>query len=112
MRVLPRDLAVLQNNKKVELYPYQTNSWWYLGFNGKQPLLADPDLRHALCQLIDVESLLAPVGTGDVLSGPFVKSSPFYNHEVAPYAREVTAKLRAAGDQIATVVGLGYRVVG
>jgi peptide/nickel transport system substrate-binding protein len=90
VRVLPRDLAVLQNNKKVELYPYQTNSWWYLGFNEKQPLLADANLRHALCQLIDVDSLLAPVGTGDVLSGPFVKSSPFYNHDVAPYAHDPT----------------------
>jgi peptide/nickel transport system substrate-binding protein len=88
VRVLPRDLAVLQNNKKVELYPYQTNSWWYLGFNEKSSQLSDTALRHALCMLVDVESLLAPVGTGDVLSGPFVKSSPFYNHDVAPYAHD------------------------
>jgi peptide/nickel transport system substrate-binding protein len=90
VRVLPRDLAVLQNNKKVELYPYQTNSWWYLGFNTKLPLLQDADVRHALCQLIDIDSLLAPVGTGDVLSGPFVKSSPYYNHDVKPWGHDAT----------------------
>ena len=85
VRVLPRDLAVLQNNRKVELYPYQTNSWWYVGFNLEQEPFDDPNVRKALSLLIDVEALLAPVGTGEVLSGPFVKSSPFYNHEV-PYA--------------------------
>ena len=33
---LARDLAQLQNNRDVELYPYQTNSWWYIGFNLKR----------------------------------------------------------------------------
>jgi len=84
VRVLPRDLAVLQNNRKVELYPYQTNSWWYVGFNLERAPFDDVRVRSALSMLIDVDALLAPVGTGEVLSGPFVKSSPFYNHDV-PY---------------------------
>ena len=85
IRVLPRDLAVLQNNRKVELYPYQTNSWWYVGFNMERPPFDSRDVRQALANMVDVEGLLAPVGTGDVLSGPFVKSSPFYNHDVRPW---------------------------
>ncbi|MDP6932973.1 MAG: ABC transporter substrate-binding protein, partial [Myxococcota bacterium] len=100
VRVLPRDLAVLQNNRMVELYPYQTNSWWYLGFNHAQPPFDNVDIRRALAGLIDVETLLAPVGTGEVLSGPFVKSSPFYNHEVAPHGHtpmDSEALLTAAG---------------
>lgn len=88
VRVLPRDLAMLQNNRKVELYPYQTNSWWYLGFNLDRQPWSDPNVRQAFSSLVDVESLLAPVGTGDVLSGPFVKSSPYYNHDVSPYAHD------------------------
>ena len=86
VRVLPRDLAVLQNNRKVELYPYQTNSWWYLGFNLDREPFDDVRVRQALSQLVDVEALLAPVGTGDILSGPYVKSSPYYNHDVEPWA--------------------------
>lgn len=82
VRVLPRDLAALQNDRKIELYPYQTNSWWYLGFNTGDDALEDPIVRQALHRMIDVEQLLAPIGTGDILTGPFVKSSPFYNHEV------------------------------
>jgi len=84
VRVLPRDLATLQNDRKVELYPYQTNSWWYFGFHHGHPSLKDPKVREALTLMIDVPSLLAPIGTGDILSGPYVKSSPFYNHDVPP----------------------------
>jgi peptide/nickel transport system substrate-binding protein len=82
VRVLPRDLASLQNNRKVELYPYQTNSWWYLGFNLDRAPFNDVRLRQALAQSMDKQALLAPIGTGDLLTGPYVKSSPFYNHEI------------------------------
>ena len=82
VRVLPRDLAVLQNNRKVELYPYQTNSWWYLGFNLDRDPWKEPAVRQAVAHLVDVEALLAPIGTGDTLTGPYVKSSPYYNHDV------------------------------
>jgi peptide/nickel transport system substrate-binding protein len=100
VRVLPRDLAILQNNRKVELYPYQTNSWWYLGYNNSRPLLARAGVRKALGTLVDVDSILAPVGTGARISGPFVPSSPYYNHDVpllAPDADAAAAALTAAG---------------
>jgi peptide/nickel transport system substrate-binding protein len=84
VQVLPRDLATLQNDRKVELYPYQTNSWWYFGFNTRDSRLKDARVREALSLMVSVEELLAPIGTGDLVSGPFVTSSPFYNHEVAP----------------------------
>lgn len=91
VRVLPRDLAMLQNNRKVELYPYQTNSWWYVGFNNARAPFNDPVVRRALTDMVDVEALLAPVGTGEILSGPFVKSSPFYNHDVKPNGYDTAA---------------------
>ena len=100
VRVLPRDLAVLQNNRGVELYPYQTNSWWYLGFNLDRAPFNDLSVRQAIASLIDVEALLAPVGTGDVLSGPFVRSSPYYNHNVRPRSHnpsQAASLLEAAG---------------
>jgi peptide/nickel transport system substrate-binding protein len=88
VRVLPRDLALLQNNRKVELYPYQTNSWWYVGYNLQRAPWTNPDMRAAFQAMVDVNALLAPVGTGDILSGPFVKSSPYYNHEVTPWPHD------------------------
>ncbi|MFH1468628.1 MAG: ABC transporter substrate-binding protein [Pseudomonadota bacterium] len=100
VRVLPRDLAVLQNNRKVELYPYQTNSWWYLGFNLERAPFNDHGVREAIAHLVDVEALLAPIGTGDTLTGPYVKSSPYYNHDVPAWSYDANAagrQLEAAG---------------
>lgn len=94
VRVLPRDLAMLQNNRKIALYPYQTNSWWYLGFNLKRAPFDDPEVRAALVDLVDPASLLAPVGTGELVTGPFVRSSPFYNHEVPAYDADPVASAR------------------
>ncbi len=82
VQVLPRDLATLQNDRKVVLYPYQTNSWWYLGFNHDDSRLRKVAVREALSLMVSVDELLAPIGTGDMISGPFVNSSPFYNHDV------------------------------
>lgn len=81
VKVLPKDVAALEENRKIELYPYQTNSWWFIGFNFKNPVLADQRVRKAISQSISIEELLKPIGTGDILSGPFVKSSPYYNHD-------------------------------
>lgn len=88
VRVLPRDLAVLQKSRKVELYPYQTNSWWYIGFNLNAAPFDDERVRQALACMTDVPSLLAPIGTGQTLSGPFVRSSPYYNHDVPPWPND------------------------
>ena len=100
VRVLPRDLATLKNDRKVELYPYQTNSWWYLGFNQKYERFQDAKVREAVALMVDKEELLRPIGTGEILTGPFVKSSPFYNHNVEatePDEERARALLQEAG---------------
>jgi len=88
VRVMPQDIAELSRSRKIELYPYQTNSWWFMGFNQKDPRFKDVRVRQALSQMVDIENLLAPIGTGEVLSGPYVKSSPFYNHDVRPWGQD------------------------
>lgn len=100
VRVLPRDIAALKADRKVELYPYQTNSWWYVGFNMKQPRFQDLLVRQAIHRMVDAKGLLEPVGTGDLVTGPFVPSSPFYNHDVLPLGADPTASktlLESAG---------------
>ena len=82
VRVLPRDLAPLQNDRNIELYPYQTNSWWYVGFNLSDARLKDARVREALALLVDIPELLRPIGTGELVTGPFVVSSPYYDHGV------------------------------
>jgi len=89
VRVLPRDLAILQADRNVELYPYQTNSWWYVGFNQASSPWDEPEVREALSLLIDTRALLSPVGTGHPVSGPYVPSSPYYNHDVPVLTRDL-----------------------
>ncbi len=88
VRVVPRDLATLESDRGIELYPYQTNSWWYIGMNQDSARWSDPEWRAALALMIDEDELLRPIGTGDTVTGPFVRSSPFYNHEVRKVAND------------------------
>ena len=79
----PKNIPLFENSDQVVLEPYHTVSWWYLGFNHTTPGLDDPIVREAIAYAIDRESLLeAHLGQGDILSGPFTESSPFYNFEV------------------------------
>lgn len=80
VRVLPRDLPDLERQRKLELRPYQTNNWWYMAFNLRREPWKDPNLRQAIGLLLDVDRLLEPIGGGERISGPFVPSSPYYNH--------------------------------
>jgi peptide/nickel transport system substrate-binding protein len=105
VRVLPRDLAQLGADRKIELYPYQTNSWWYFGFNLTNPRFADVRVREALTRMVDVDGLLAPIGTGDRVSGPFVPSSPFYDHATPLVAYDPDAGAALLGEAGYTFVG-------
>ncbi len=98
VRVLPRDLAVLESDRSIDLYPYQTNSWWYVGLNTSNERLGDVRVRRALTQMVDVKGLLEPIGTGDRVSGPFVPSSPFYDHETKPVPYDPDAGARLLND--------------
>lgn len=81
----PKNIPVFENSDSVVLEPYHTVSWWYLGFNHSNPALSDPKVRQAIALALDREDLLeAHLGRGDILSGPFTESSPFYNFEVEP----------------------------
>ena len=86
----PRNLPLFENNDSVVLEPYHTVSWWYLAYNHKNRALADPVVREAIATALDREELLeAHLGRGDLLSGPFTESSPFYNFEVEPRMQDL-----------------------
>jgi peptide/nickel transport system substrate-binding protein len=86
----PKNIPVFENSDSVVLEPYHTVSWWYLGFNHENKALSDPIVRQALALALDREELVeAHLGRGDVLSGPFTESSPFYNFEVEPRSQNI-----------------------
>lgn len=97
--------------------PYPLRSWWYIAFNHRKPLLQDLRLRQALAlianrrelarQLADriqdanpaesVHTLQMPGSSEaelaepelELITGPFVPESPFYNARVRPFTSEL-----------------------
>ena len=54
-----------------------------MAFNHKTKGLNDVKVRQAIALALDREELLgAHLGQGDILSGPFTESSPYYNFDV------------------------------
>ena len=79
----PRNMSIFENSDTVILEPYHTVSWWYMAFNHKSKALKDLNVRRAIALALDREELLeAHLGQGDILSGPFTESSPYYNFDV------------------------------
>lgn len=88
----PKSLQRFENSDSVTLEPYHTVSWWYFAFNHKNPALADLSVRKALALALNREELLeAHLGQGDLLSGPFTESSPYYNFDVELREQDVEA---------------------
>jgi peptide/nickel transport system substrate-binding protein len=107
VRVLPRHRPVIEGMAgKVELLPYESLSWWYLGVNHKNPHLEKLEVRRAIAHAIDRDEVRsAHLGDGQTISGPFAPRSPFYNDRVKPYQYD----LRAAE---ALMKKAGYKKVG
>jgi peptide/nickel transport system substrate-binding protein len=81
--VPPKNVTIFENSDSVVLEPYHTVSWWYMAYNHKNKALKDQVVRDAIALAINREELLeAHLGRGDILSGPFTESSPFYNFQV------------------------------
>lgn len=79
----PKNIALFENSDSVVLEPYHTVSWWYMAYSHENKALAERPVRQAIGLAIDREELLeAHLGRGDILTGPFTESSPFYNFQV------------------------------
>lgn len=86
----PKNVPLFENSDTVVLESYHTVSWWYLAFNHKNKALKNQKVREAMALAIDREELRsAHLGQGDILSGPFIESSPFYNFEVDPREQDL-----------------------
>lgn len=102
IRVLPRHRPVIEGmSGKVELMPYESLSWWYLGVNHRHPDLKTLEVRRAIAHVLNRDEVRsAHLGDGQTISGPFAPRSPFYNDRVKPYSHDLRAAdalMRKAG---------------
>lgn len=107
--VPPADRRAIVEAHDVALKSNDLRRWWYVAVNTHHPALADVRVRAALDRALDREALIGATGTDpnddnpplELITGPFVMSSPFYNRAVKPVPHAdldaVAANMRAAG---------------
>ncbi|MCP4181629.1 MAG: hypothetical protein GY756_28015 [bacterium] len=86
-----------RNSEKYILnkYKYPSKSYSYIGYNLKNPLFKDNNVRKALTHLVNRKKILKIVfsNLGRIVTGNFFIDSPYYNKLIKPYKFSIsTAK--------------------
>lgn len=81
-----RDIPQLQGDKRFVLQPYNALSYSFFGFNTRNPLLNDRQVRKAFTYAINRQEMLDSFfnGQGTLISGPYAPGSWAYNLDVQP----------------------------
>jgi peptide/nickel transport system substrate-binding protein len=83
VRARPKDVPMYERDRNVQLLPYSTNDWWYIGVNHKSRILRNRKVREAIAYAMDRDGLReAHLGDGQTISGPFSPNDPLYNFKV------------------------------
>ena len=102
--VAPPFRPELASSSEVVLKTYDLRSWWFIALNQNNPVLAKKEVRQALNYLIDRNELREKtigVKKGEkespceLISGPFVQSSPYYNRSIPVVENKHMAKASA-----------------
>jgi len=86
-QVRPKDVPILAKMASVQLIPYNPLSYSFFAYNNKNEHLAEKKMRLALTLAINRPQMLqAHYGNqGDVISGPFPRTSWAYDIDVEPH---------------------------
>ncbi|HJO93287.1 MAG TPA: peptide-binding protein [Victivallales bacterium] len=84
------DIPEFNKNSKtyiLDKYKYPSKSYSYIGYNLKNPLFKDKNVRKALTHLVDRKKILKVVfsNLGRVVTGNFFIDSPYYDKSIKPY---------------------------
>jgi peptide/nickel transport system substrate-binding protein len=94
--VPPPNRPELSASDEVTLKSYDLRSWWFIALNTNKGILKDKKVRQALNFMIDRTELRkfaigveegAENSPCEIISGPFVQSSPYYNRSVRAVER-------------------------
>ncbi len=86
-------------NAKLRKYRHLSSSYFYIGYNLKNPLFQDKKVRQALTMLVDRNRIIRDIykGEAEPVIGPFAPNSVYYDRSIKPfpYDIEVAKKLLA-----------------
>ena len=84
--VQPHQVDRLSSDTRFQRFSGTSFGYTYIGYNMRRKLFTDPRVRRALGMAIDKEKIIRYVlhGQGEPITGPFVKQTDFYDHDIAP----------------------------
>jgi ABC-type transport system substrate-binding protein len=100
--VQPHQVERLRDDLRFQHFSGTAFGYTYIGYNLRRPPFDDRRVRTALGMAIDVNKILDYVlhGQGEPITGPFVKQTDYYNHDIQPLPYDpqgALALLKAAG---------------
>jgi ABC-type transport system substrate-binding protein len=84
--VQPHQVARLKKDERFQNFSGTAFGYHYIGYNQRRPPFDDPKVRRALGMAIDTGKIIQYVmyGQGESITGPFVKQTDYYNHQIPP----------------------------
>jgi len=100
--VQPHQVERLEKDPRFQSFSGTAFGYTYIGYNIRRKPFDDPRVRRALGMAIDVDKIINYLlhGQGERITGPFVKQTDFYNHNIKPDAYNpegALALLKSAG---------------
>jgi len=100
--VQPHQVKRLEKDPRFQSFSGTAFGYTYIGYNIRRKPFDDPRIRKALGMAIDIDKILNYVlyGQGERITGPFVKQTDYYNHNIEPIPYDpkgALALLEAAG---------------
>jgi len=84
--VQPHQVKRLEKDQRFQSFSGTAFGYTYVGYNIRRKPFDDPRVRRALGMAIDVNKIINYVlyGQGEQITGPFVKQTDYYNHNIEP----------------------------
>ena len=76
---------------RLRKYRYLSSSYFYIGYNLKNPLFQDKYVRQALTMLVDRERIIRDIykNEAETVIGPFSPNSVYYDKSIKPFPYDV-----------------------
>ncbi len=94
--VQPHQVERLRHDPQYQSFSGVSFGYTYIGYNMRREPFNDVRVRRALGMAIDVEKIIQYVlhGQGELITGPFVKQTAYYNHSIEPLPYDPQAALK------------------
>jgi ABC-type transport system substrate-binding protein len=94
--VQPHQVKRLKEDPRFQSFSGPSFGYTYIGYNMRRPPFDDRRVRQALSMTIDLNKIIKFViyNQGEPITGPFVKQTDYYNHNVKPVAYDPRGALK------------------